>query len=85
MGMTALQNSFVTSGRLPGAQVSRRGLRAQRAVTRPACKAAAQEDTAMGFKMMRKGIKEASADTVVDSALLHHRLRRDGAAVQSRA
>ena len=65
MGVTALHNSFVTSGRLPGAQVSRRGLRAQRAVTRPACKAAAQEDTAMGFKMMRKGIKEASADTVL--------------------
>ena len=65
MGMTALQSSFVTSARLPSAQVSRRGLRAQRACIRPACKAAAQEDTAMGFKMMRKGIKEASADTVL--------------------
>ena len=65
MGMTALHSGCGTSGRLPGVQVSRRGLRAQRAVTRPACKAAAQEDSAMGFKMMRKGIKEASADTVL--------------------
>ena len=67
MGIAALHSSLLVSGRLFDAQVKPAcRLRAQRVVARPVCKAAAaQEDSAMGFKMMRKGIKEASADTVL--------------------
>lgn len=67
MGIAALQSNLLISGRLSDAQVGPAcRLRAQRAFARPVCKAAAaQQDPAMGFKMMRKGIKEASADTVL--------------------
>lgn len=66
MGTAALHSSHLASGHVFTAQVRPVcGLRAQRAFVRPICKAAAQADPDMGFKMMRKGIKEASADTVL--------------------